>query len=228
MAFDLSKIEKTRPTKDLNSMNILLYGLPKVGKTTFAAEFDNALFLATEQGHNFVSVEKVDVQDWRGVYEIFSALKTQEHKYKTIIIDIVDLFHKLCERHVMSINGAVHPSDLPYGKGFSLVRDEFVKVVNGINMMGFGMVFISHAKEKELKKKDASWTYMTTTMTGAAENIVCGMCDLILYCYIDKDGSRLMRTKPTPYVNAGDRSGALPEIMPMSFKALSDAFKGKK
>ena len=52
--------------------------------------------------------------------------------------------------------------------------------------------------------------------------------DMILF--IDsavKDGEekRFIRTKPSEYYDAGDRSGLLPEIIPLSYEALAKPFK---
>lgn len=229
MSIDLSKIEKSKTATDIHSMNILIYGQPKVGKTTLASKIEGALFLATEQGQHFVSVKKIDITDWRQVGELGAALTSQkDHGIRALVIDIADLFYKLCERSVMEKNKVEHASDLPYGKGFSLVRDEFTRVVTKLNATGVGLVFVSHAKEKTMKTKTAEWTSMATSMGSTPEGIIAGLCDIILYCYIDDTGKRMMRTKPTKYILAGDRSTRLPEIMPMDFDLLVRYFNGKQ
>ena len=88
-------------------------------------------------------------------------------------------------------------------------------------------MFISHAKEKTEKTKTGEWTVMGTSLSSSAESFVAGLCDIILYCYITDDGYRVMRTKPTKYILAGDRSTKLPEIMPMDYNLLSKYLAGE-
>lgn len=227
MTIDLLKLQKTKKKNTIGAMNILLYGLPKVGKSTFASEIPNALFLSTEDGLNFLEVHNVRINSWMDVYEVAKSLVEQKHGFKTLIIDTVDLFYKHCEFHIMKKHQIEHPSDLAFGKGFTLVKNEFLRVVLGLNSLGLGMFFISHAKEREMKKKGSSWTYMSTTMSGSAETMICGMVDLILYSYITDDNKRILRTKPTRYINAGDRSGRLPELIEMNYKHLESELSEK-
>lgn len=214
-------IEKSKKILDLGRQNVFLYGLPKVGKTTFCAQMPNTLFLATEEGHKHVEIFKVDIKKWQDVYDLAQELNKTKHEFTTLVVDIVDHFYKHCEHYICKKFNVEHPSDLAYGKGFGLVKDEFVRVVNGINQMGYGMIFLSHAKEREVKKKTITTTYMDASLGGTAGSLVAGMCDLILYAYIDETGRRLMRTKPSKYVNAGDRTGKLPEVMNFDYKELT-------
>ena len=58
------------------------------------------------------------------------------------------------------------------------------------------------------------------------------MVDLILYCdleaVIDEEGKtsyrRVMRTKPSPHYEAGDRTGRLPETLELDFAKFTEAF----
>lgn len=221
MGIDLNSLTKTTITTDIGAMNVLIYGQPKVGKSTFAAQIPNALFLATEKGHNFLEIHKVDINKWEDVIEVGKSLITQKHSFKTLVVDIADYFYKHCERYVMEKHQVEHPSDLGFGKGFALVKDEFTRVVHKLNSLGVGLVFISHAKEKTIKTKTAEWTMMATSLGAGPEGVITGLCDLILYCYITEDNERVVRTKPTKYVLAGDRSKKLPDVMPMDYKQIT-------
>lgn len=218
--------EKTKPTRDLNRQNFLIYGLPKSGKSTLASHFPNSIFAATEDGHKHLEVFKVDVRTWEDFLRLGAELAQPGHNFKTLIIDISDWLYKHCEDFICRKHGVEAPADLPYGKGFSLVKSEFVRVINKVNMSGISLVFISHAKEKEIKSKNSSYTMMGTTMTNSAEQVIAGMCDLIFYCYINEENKRLIRTKPTKYVLAGDRTKpGLPEVIPMEFEQIRDYLK---
>ena len=49
---DLLNLEPTKISKDLKGKYILIYGRPKIGKTTLASEFPKNLLLAFEPGYN--------------------------------------------------------------------------------------------------------------------------------------------------------------------------------
>ena len=224
---DLPKI-KSAIIKDLSRLKILTYGTPKVGKSSFWAQSEYTIFVATEPGHNFLQIFKVDIKTWAEFKDFAKTMTTTKHEYKTIVIDTVDNLYKMCEQAVLEQHKVLHASDLPFGKGFSLVKDEFAKVITYLGNSGFGMAFISHAKEKELKTKTSSWTIMTTSLPNQAEGFICGMCDFIFYCYINEKGERLMKTRAEKYVNAGSRGLDLPSPMPLDYSALVNEFNKNK
>ena len=55
--------QKTKIEKDFSKMNTLIYGLPKVGKSTFCSGYPKGLFLATEKGHSQLEIFKVDIKE---------------------------------------------------------------------------------------------------------------------------------------------------------------------
>lgn len=216
--------KKTVVKTDINNFKFLIYGSPKVGKSTFASKFPNSVFVATEPGHTFLEVFKVDIKTWAEFREFAKKITTEKHEFKTVIVDTCDNLFKMAEQAVLEQHKVAHASDLPFGKGFSLVKDEFAKVITYLGNCGFGLVFISHSKEREFKTKSASWTIMSTSLSNQAENYICGLCDFIFYAYINEKSERLLKTKPEKYVNAGSRGLDLPSPMPMDFDLLLKYF----
>ena len=50
---------KTPPKRSLSDVSILLYGPSKIGKSTFASQAPDAIFLATEPGLNALDHSKI-------------------------------------------------------------------------------------------------------------------------------------------------------------------------
>lgn len=225
---DLNSIKLTDIATGLHQGNTLIYGKPKVGKTTFAVNIPNNFVAATELGYRYLRVHKQDISKWEDFLDLCKSFTTQEHNFKTIIVDTADWLYKYCEQYVMQKHQVTHPSDLGFGKGFAFVRDEFSRVIDKLNKAGFNLVFITHAKEKTEKTKSGEWTVMATSLSGSPETFLAGLCDHIFYFYVSDNGERLMRTKPTKYIMAGDRSSALPEIMPIDYNLVNDYLTGKK
>ncbi len=53
---------RTPPKSKLSDYNIVIYGHPQIGKTTLAARFPNAVFLATEDGQNALECYLVRIE----------------------------------------------------------------------------------------------------------------------------------------------------------------------
>jgi len=210
----------------------LFYGQPKAGKTTTAAAFgdddDNrVLFFATEPGHKFQEIYKWqtengrDPQTWSDFLECCRELaKAPAHSFNMVAIDIVDNLWKWCALHVCKQQGIKHESDLDFGKGYAFIREEFMKPINWLGQSGYGIMFLSHSQDRDKDIGFKKLNYTDSTLPGSAKKVIHGLCDYILYFHLDLDGNRFIRTKGTETVNAGDRSGNLPELVGMNAAGL--------
>jgi hypothetical protein len=126
-----------------------------------------------------------------------------------------------------------HESDLPYGKGYALILTEFQRVLTKLSHLPFGLVMISHAELEEVKTRTGSYHKAVPALREKPRKVILGMADLILYCDMETvsgpDGQpvmrRVMRTKPSPYFEAGDRTGRLPETIDLNYDAFVAAFQ---
>ncbi|HOK47887.1 MAG TPA: AAA family ATPase, partial [Bryobacteraceae bacterium] len=59
--------KKTPPRANLGDYSILIYGPTKIGKTTLASQFPEALFLATEPGLNALEAYQIPITSWDGL-----------------------------------------------------------------------------------------------------------------------------------------------------------------
>lgn len=209
--------EKSKKELDFTKMNTLIYGNPGCGKSTFASNFEAGIFADCENGLKSLEVFKIPISKWEDFMDLKKSLKEEKHNYKTLIIDTTDILFTLCSNFCCSKYNVSHVSDLDYGKGYDIIRNYFLSQLVDLNSMGIGLVFISHAKPREEKTKTEKWTVMDTSMAGQAQKVIHGFVDFIFMMHVDKDKNRLIRTKPTKYINAKDRTGKLPELMEADF-----------
>ncbi len=148
-------ITKTPPKSNLSDYTVLMYGATKMGKSTFAAQAPDALFLATEPGLNALEVYQQPITSWVDLLAACAELSKGEHSFKTVVIDTIDNAYRMCAEHVCGRNGVDHEADLPYGKGFSLVQNEFQRVLTKLAFMPCGLILISHAQEREIETPGA-------------------------------------------------------------------------
>jgi hypothetical protein len=219
--------EKRKPIRDLSREIIFIYGIPKIGKSSFAASMPDALFLSTEQGLNHLEVFDMPINNWVGFLAAISELEAEPTKYKTIVIDTADNLFMFLRDFTYNKLGIKHESDAEYGKGWDIASGEFRKQVTRVSKLGTGLVFISHSTEKEIQKGPRKGEVKVThTLPTRARQLIQSMADMILYMEIDDDGNRVIRTKETVGYEAGDRTGRLPDTLPLDYEAFCAAYYG--
>lgn len=222
--------EKSKPLNDMTQYIIMMYGVPKIGKSTFASQMDDPLFLATEQGLHALEVYQTEIKTW----EDFIGACAELHKskrFKTVIIDTVDNAYQMCLDYVCKAHGIKHPSDLEWGKGWSLVNKEFQRVLTKLSHEGRGLVFLSHSQDITIKTRTSEITKAVPTLVKSARKFILGISDIIMYAEMEdtKDGlKRVIHCEPSENWEAGDRTGRLPAVLPLDYNAVKKAFQGGK
>jgi len=223
---------KTTIKTNIHDLTTLIYGPSKIGKSTWCSNAEKALFLATEPGLNALEVYSISITCWNDLLNACSEISKDKHDFKTIIIDTIDNAYRMCADHICNKFNVEHESDLTYGKGYALINNEFHRVINKLAFMPYGLILVSHSIEKDIETRTGKHTRIVPTLPEKARKIVTGLVDLILFCDLeietDKEGNsiykRIIRTKPSPNYDAGDRTGILPETIPLDFKNFTKIF----
>jgi hypothetical protein len=221
---------KTPPKNSLADLTVLVYGQTKIGKTTLCAQAEGALFLATEPGLNALDVYQAPILNWDDLLNACAEISEGKHPFKTVIIDTIDNAFKFCTDYVLKKFKKEHESDLGYGKGYALINNEFQRVLTKLAFLPCGLFLISHAKEIEMDSRTGKYTRVVPTLPDKARKIVLGMADMVLFCDLevqsggDPSVRRVIRTKPSLYYEAGDRTGRLPETLDLEFGSFLEAF----
>jgi hypothetical protein len=227
---------------DLCENKIFLYGIPKIGKTTFFSNFPDALFFLTEEGALHVPVRGYSIKNWADfivrLNELEEGVKAGQCPFKTVVIDTADELTAMCDEFICQKQGIQLLGDEGYGKGFSRYSKAFRKEIRRLVKLGLGVAFTSHAAEKEVRIESITNPYAPTSgdlQTGNVRMVVptlerrayvflSGMADMILYAEIDRDNKRVIRTKPSKHFEAGDRSGLLPETISLDYGKFVNAY----
>lgn len=224
--------DRSKTNADLARQTILVYGPPKIGKSSFASRFPEAVFLECEPGLGQLEVFKVPTYSWEGLLEACRLVAAGGHRFKTVVIDTVDNAFKLCTDHVCAKHGIDYEGDMPHGKGWALVKNEWHRVLTRLASLPYGLILISHAQDKTIETRTGEYTKTQPSLPDRARGVVLGLMDMILFCdtLSRKDASgnliveRILRTKPHPTYEAGDRTGRLPETLPLNYDAFVKAF----
>jgi hypothetical protein len=230
MAIDILNLVPTSISRDLKSKYILIYSLPKVGKTTFASQFDNNLMLAFEKGYNAISgIYVVDIPDWKTFKLILRQLKSPEaqKRYDSITFDTIGIAWSLCERYICGREGVDDLSEIAWGRGYAMCTKEFEDSIREITLLGYGIVFISHSEEKPIKV-GSDETEIRPAIPKRAYEIVNRVVDIIAYIDVDFEketgiSTRTLYTRRTKDIVAGSRFRYLPTRIPFGYTELVDA-----
>lgn len=220
MALELPT-EISQPVDSIGQLVILLYGERKIGKTSFCSEFDDTIFFFFEPGGKGLSTYQLEVPDWNTFIQAVKLL-TQDKKFKTVVIDTVDICYDRCLDFVCTREGIDHPSDVGYGKAWKQVDLEFKEQLNKLMLCGKGVVLVSHAQTSEfINRRGNAYHKIVPTMSGQARKYIIGCADILAYYGYSKEdryliiageesmeaGHRLDKYFKTP---AGERIRAIP------------------
>jgi hypothetical protein len=223
--------KKSEPTLAFENAKVLLYGVPKVGKTTLASELaEDVLILACEPGLGGLSTFSIDIDSWEKFREVGAEL-SQSDKFSVVVIDTVDELHRMCSDHVCRAMKIDHPADAEWGKAYAAIRDEFALRVGKLASLGRGVWFVSHAQEVEIKSRIGTRTKTVPTLNRKAMEFLVGFADFIFLANVvqTEDGEkRLVHTAPAEEYEAGGRY-TLPDPLPLKAteirKAMENATK---
>lgn len=230
--------KKTQGNKDYTRKTYLFYGSPKVGKTTSAVAFgdngDNKLcFFTTEAGHDYQDLYtwKTDQGLLPSKFEHFlqfcREILTEDHDYTGICIDTVDKLWEWCNKYSNEKLGIPHQSAGKIGQGWDNPKILLQDPLLAIYKRHFGIVFLAHSKNIEVTIGPRKFNKFDCSLKNGPKQIVEDMSDFILYFHKDHKGKRLIRAGGSENFNCGDRSGLLPDLMPMDMEFLAKHLKGE-
>ena len=173
---------------------VWVYGTPFSGKSYFADSFPKAFVINTDGNKQFYkNADGIQVSNYQ---EFVNALENfDSEKYDTLIIDVLDHIYDMCREKFLEENGIEHESDYmsngssTYGKGWTLLREQFWYMISKIRNIPTNLVLISHDAEKEEKGKlgTTKTMYAPATLPKAIVSKLCGVMHFVGHCYKDGD-----------------------------------------
>ena len=204
-----------------------------MGKTTLATRAGGPLLLAFERGYNALpGVIAQDITSWSEVRAVLRELKKPEvkEKFKTIIVDTVDIAGTLCEKYICAQNDVDKIGDIPYGGGWTLMKKEFEEVFRTMTQLGYAVFFISHCKDKVFKTEEGiEYNQVIPSCPSSFNNIAKDMADIYAYAkkYKDKETGtaqvKLILRSVDNSVDTGSRFKYIDPEVPMDYNALVEA-----
>lgn len=137
----------------LPPVRVLIYGPGGVGKTTFASEAKDAIFISAEDGADYKQVARFPAaESWQDVLDAVGELRESDHQYRTAVFDSVDWMEQLIASHVCAKHKKESLESFGYGAGFALVFDEMRAFISQLERLrrdkSMAIVAIAHSAVK--------------------------------------------------------------------------------
>lgn len=213
---------------------ILLYGPPKVGKTTLITSMPDPFVIATERGHRYVK-DKLNkrllylpsAKRWAQFKALMKSGKLQKLKPKSIIIDTIYPLYDAAMRYVCEKKGIEHPADLSHGKGWNAVAREYALgldlLADVCEELNATMVWVAHAGRADIQTSTKDYTRIQVEGPGQMRSITMAVPDHVWYLtywtpdeldgLTPFDGDRCLYTSATEYIEAGNKDDQSPRAL---------------
>jgi len=163
MAIDLKKLERPKGQRPIIAT---FFGEGGMGKSTLAAMFPKPVFIRTEDGT--ASLAGNDdvmlfplVSSSQEVLDQIEALATQEHEFKTLVIDSITQLATLIEHEIVAADPkakSINQAGGGYGAGYNTAAEKHRQVREWAGALayerGMNVVFIGHADTETLDLPD--------------------------------------------------------------------------
>lgn len=191
-----------------------IYGDAGVGKTTWCKQIPGHYFAICEVGtqglevfgHKIIawSTQETDDEDRpmgfrQLIGELIQAKKDGWKDQREIQVLIIDTLDKLidmlgvflCQTTKFMDNGVLTKydriSDVTWGKGYARIREYFIRAINHLMLQGFGVVLVSHVKERQIKWRGQAVTAYGLSLAGSIAEAIMSEVSALGYCGLELD-----------------------------------------
>ena len=239
MAFNLDSI--TRGPRS-HPPRVMVFGPHGVGKTTFAAQSPNPIFIQTEDGLGLLETPAFPLAtSVNEVHEAIGTLYNEAHEFNTVVLDSADWLDNLIQQQVDATH---NEKELAYGKGALLCAEQWRLILDGFNALrskGMAVIFLAHCEIKRFDPPDSdSYERYQPKLQNRSSALIQEWADCVLFAnwksFVKSEavtqqksvkkaiasGERLLHTGEKPAYLAKNRY-SLPDTLPMDWQAFMNA-----
>lgn len=223
------------------ALRLFVYGPEGIGKSTFAAELPDPVFIDVESGTNQLPVARTPrPTSWAMLMSEIQAVRDGDVPCSTLVIDTADAAEKLCISSVCANNGVTGIEKMPYGKGYVFVKEDWCRMLDLLSEVierNINVVLLGHSRLDKFERPDESGAYdrfspkLIDSKRASVAAVTKEWSDAVLFLdykiYVEEDngkakargGKRVIRTTHHPCWDAKNRFG-LPDEMPLNDESV--------
>jgi len=193
MAIELPTTKIPAETQD--PKYLILFGLPKVGKTTILSTLENNLILDFENGSTYVDALKIKVNSLQELKEIIKAIKEANKPYKYITIDTITAVEELAKPVAIQLyrnspmfsdkySSVSDVTKLPNGSGYAFLRTAVEAVIDLVASATENIIICGHVKDVSLNE-GLDGSVKDLDLTGKLKRVLSARSDAIGFVHRD-------------------------------------------
>lgn len=251
----MTLLSQIQAGKSRKPPRLFIYGIEGIGKSNLASRMPNPIFVQTEDGLGEIDCHKFPLaRSYEDVEAALEALHSEQHDYRTAVIDSADwlerlLWDRLCRAYGVN---SIEKVDGGYGKGYIHALTYWRKIIDRLSALrderGMMIVLLAHAKVERFEDPEApTYDRYSPRLNKHASALLSEWADAVLFCTrrvivkseeagfnrsrnlaagLGKDGGeRILRCIGGPSCIAKNRYN-LPAELPLDWPALLSAISG--
>ena len=232
--------------KQKTAIRLCSYGPEGIGKSTFASNFPEPLFIDVEGGTKQLDVARFPTPaTWADLLEEIDAVIEEPDVCHTLVIDTIDRAETLLLTTMLKESNvdSIEKYGGGYGKGYTALQERFLKdFLNRLDRViakGVNVVLLAHAQMRKLESPDEPpYDRWELKVSKKVAPIVKEWADILLFMnydvmVVEENGRNKakgtaksrMHANHRPTYDAKNRYG-LPDDMDLSFEPLRAIYEG--
>lgn len=229
---------------------VVIYGPEGIGKSTFASQFPDPVFIDTEGSTRELDVARLpEPASWTYLKEEVRYVIDHPDVCRTLVIDTADWAERLAIESVLNEYNKNGIEDFGYGNGYRYVYERFGELLNLLTQVvskGIHVVLTAHAALRKFEQPDEMGSYDRYAMKliDSPKTSICATvkewADIVLFANYKtivvtdnktkktkaQGGRRVMYTTHHSCWDAKNRYG-LPDELPFTYEAIREVIEGK-
>ena len=228
------------------AQKVVIYGPEGIGKSSFASQFPDPVFIDTEGSTDNMDVARLDKPtSWAMLKNEIAFIKANSDACKTLVIDTIDWAEQLVVDYVCAQHQKNGIEDFGWGKGYTYVQEEIGRLLNSLSELvdiGINVVLTAHAQIKKFEQPDEMGSYdryelkLGQKSSSKTAPLVKEWADMVLFANYKtivmttdtgkkkvQGGERVMYTNHRPAWDAKNRHG-LPDQLPFTYDSIAHIF----
>lgn len=244
---DLFTVQKGK-TKE--PFNVILFGVPGIGKTSWASQSPAPIFMGGEETSE---MDVARLTQPKSYAEFISQIDWLIHKgkdsdFKTLVIDTLDTIEALLHQQILDTDPKGTKSMIAahggYGKAYEIAANEFNILKDKLRQIrnnGINLILLAHSKKAQAVDTILGMSYDTYELNlhQKAQNVFVDWVSCVLFAnyivhqqsgtntdriFATGDGERVLLTEKRPG-HLGKNRFSLPYEMPLQFGAFFQAYE---
>lgn len=229
-------------------VKVVLYGPEGIGKSTFASQFPDPIFIDAEGGTKQLDVRRLPrPTSWAMLLDEVAEVRKGNIPCTTLVLDTADWAEALCIQSICAKAKVDGLEGFGYGKGYVYAKEAFAKLLDELEEVvagGRNVVVLAHAMIAKFEQPDAVGNYDRWQMKTIKQvaPLLREWCDMLLFAnyktVVEKSGSspnaknkasggrRVLYTTHHPCWDAKNRFG-LSDELPLDYQAIAAIIPGK-